>query len=372
MFVELPLAAVIGVAACLALVVMVLGAALLRTRYNVRKGDSNSIGGPDVPPLITGSEKVHFDPIQPQAQKTPSLFHSLGFAKKQPDVEAQLNSEALKDDTYLGKVNFSVGYDKDTHSLSVHIMEALDLPPMDISGSSDPYVRVSLIPDQKDVKVTRIHKKSLCPKFAQTLYFPGHSMKKLHDMTLCMQVMDYDRFSRDDPIGEMLLPMKDVKFEKQPVYWKHLQKPTVHKEYKGEVMLSLCYLPNSNKITVVVIKCKDLPQKDMIGSSDPYVKLWLVHQGNKLEKRKTTVKNQCLQPLYNESFAFTVPAKEKLSAEVQLVATVMDHDVLSSNDEIGHVIIGSRGGDAGVKHWKEMIDHPEHPCAMWHKLSPKW
>ncbi len=33
MIVELPVAAVIGVAACLALVVLVLGAALIRTRY---------------------------------------------------------------------------------------------------------------------------------------------------------------------------------------------------------------------------------------------------------------------------------------------------------------------------------------------------
>lgn len=84
------------------------------------------------------------------------------------------------------------------------------------------------------------------------------------------------------------------------------------------------------------------------------------------------MKAQTLAPVFNESFAFSVPAKEILDKEVNLVVTVMDYDMVGTNDEIGHAIVGPLGGEAGIRQWKQALDHPEQPVAIWHRLFPKW
>lgn len=69
--------------------------------------------------------------------------------------------------------------------------------------------------------------------------------------------------------------------------------------------------------------------------SDPYVKVWLMHKDKRVEKKKTAVMKRCLNPVFNESFPFDVPAH--VLRETTIIITVMDKDRLSRNDVIGKV-----------------------------------
>ncbi len=40
---------------------------------------------------------------------------------------------------------------------------------------------------------------------------------------------------------------------------------------------------------------------------DPFVKVVLQHNGKRLKKKKTTVKQNTLNPYFNESFSFEIP-----------------------------------------------------------------
>ena len=55
------------------------------------------------------------------------------------------------------------------------------------------------------------------------LVFPGFPYSKLVNRTLYLQVLDYDRFSRDDPIGEVCIPLADVDLAQGETMWKSLQ-----------------------------------------------------------------------------------------------------------------------------------------------------
>ncbi|XP_069821788.1 synaptotagmin-7 isoform X5 [Dendropsophus ebraccatus] len=267
----------------------------------------------------------------------------------------------------LGRIQFSVGYNFQESTLTVKIMKAQELPAKDFSGTSDPFVKIYLLPDKKHKLETKVKRKNLNPHWNETFLFEGFPYEKVVQRVLYLQVLDYDRFSRNDPIGEVSIPLNKIDLTQMQTFWKELKPCSDGSGSRGELLLSLCYNPSANSIIVNIIKARNLKAMDIGGTSDPYVKVWLMYKDKRVEKKKTVVMKRCLNPIFNESFIFDIPT-EKLR-ETTIIITVMDKDKLSRNDVIGKIYLSWKSGPGEVKHWKDMISHPRTAVAQWHQLK---
>uniref|UniRef100_A0A8K9UBK6 Synaptotagmin-7 n=2 Tax=Oncorhynchus TaxID=8016 RepID=A0A8K9UBK6_ONCMY len=268
----------------------------------------------------------------------------------------------------LGRIQFSVGYSFQDSTLTVKILKGQELPAKDFSGTSDPFVKLYLLPDKKHKLETKVKRKNLNPHWNETFLFEGFPYEKVRERTLYLQVLDFDRFSRNDPIGEVSIPLNKLSdLGHMQTFWKELKPCMDGAGRRGDLLVSLCYNPTANTITVNIIKARNLKAMDIGGTSDPYVKLWLMHKDKRIEKKKTVTIKCCLNPVFNESFPFEVPAH--VLRETTIIITVMDKDRLSRNDVIGKIYLSWKSGPAEVKHWKDMMGRPRTNVAQWHALK---
>nr|XP_046250124.1 synaptotagmin-7 isoform X4 [Scatophagus argus] len=267
----------------------------------------------------------------------------------------------------LGRIQFSIGYSFQNTTLTVKVLRGQDLPAKDFSGTSDPFVKIYLLPDKKHKLETKVKRKNLNPHWNETFLFEGFPYEKVRERTLYLQVLDYDRFSRNDPIGEVSIPLNKVELGQIKTFWKELKPCSDGSGRRGDLLVSLCYNPTANTITVNIIKARNLKAMDIGGTSDPYVKVWLMHKDKRVEKKKTVTMKRCLNPVFNESFPFDVPAH--VLRETTIIITVMDKDRLSRNDVIGKIYLSWKSGPAEVKHWKDMLARPRTNVAQWHALK---
>lgn len=130
---------------------------------------------------------------------------SIGRIKPELYKQKSVDSEGKKEDVKTcGKLNFTLKYDYENELLLVTIIKALELPAKDFTGTSDPYVKIYLLPDRKKKFQTRVHRKTLNPVFNETFQFPV-AYDQLCNRKLHFSMYDFDRFSRHDMIGEVIL-----------------------------------------------------------------------------------------------------------------------------------------------------------------------
>ncbi|OCT88010.1 hypothetical protein XELAEV_18016639mg [Xenopus laevis] len=296
---------------------------------------------PDIPAEMQVSSvdfSMGVEPIQ-RGETTTSIGRIKPELYKQKSVDSEDNKK--EDVKTCGTLNFSLQYDYENELLMVKILKALELPAKDL--------------------------KTLNPIFEETFQFPV-AYDQLSNRKLHFSVYDFDRFSRHDMIGEVILDnlFEESDLSREATVWKDIHCATSESVDLGEIMYSLCYLPTAGRMTLTVIKCRNLKAMDITGSSDPYVKVSLMCDGRRLKKRKTTTKRNTLNPVYNEAIIFDIPPENV--DQVSLSITVMDYDRVGHNEVIGVCRTGVEAEGLGRDHWNEMLAYPRKPITHWHAL----
>uniref|UniRef100_A0A1I8FIM7 C2 domain-containing protein n=1 Tax=Macrostomum lignano TaxID=282301 RepID=A0A1I8FIM7_9PLAT len=121
-------------------------------------------------------------------------------------------AEQFQYDT-AGEISVQLHFDDYDSSLTVHIARARGLPPMDLNGLADPFVKVRLMPDPTDSTIILLFQcgpaarqikylpNTLEPDWQQTVVFMDVPKRELKKHWLDISVWDYDRLKTNDFMG---------------------------------------------------------------------------------------------------------------------------------------------------------------------------
>ncbi|CAH0685770.1 unnamed protein product [Chilo suppressalis] len=296
-----------------------------------------------------------------------SAYSLRSIRKDMPKPNNQIERPPTIPDAGFGTLEIKLAYDNATSSLAVTVLRARGLIGMDMTGLSDPFCRLEVLPREgtysNRLRTKTVHK-TKNPEFNETVHFFGITESDLTVKSIEIVLFDDDKYGCDE-MGSATVALREC--AKSPAQLRLALSVSSGSEPTGpRILLALCY--NTKKRALVVIVCRgaELPPRDSNGYSDPFVKLHLDPDPYH-KKHKTSIKWRNLNPVWNEEFCFETRPTE-LSRQ-NLTLTVWDKDYGKPNDFLGSLILGATSKGRRLKHWMDCIKFPDHRHEQWHSLT---
>ncbi|XP_062479376.1 synaptotagmin-12 isoform X1 [Pezoporus occidentalis] len=269
-------------------------------------------------------------------------------------------------DFTVGQVEVSMEYDAKAAALRVTLLQGKDLLEKEDARFESCFMRVSLLPAEQIVGISRLQRGAGAVAFEERFSVPLEPTA-LEEQSLRFSAFGIDDDERNVSTGVAELRLCDLDLATRPFSaWLYLQDMNRAVDTVGEILLSLSYLPTAERLTVVVVKAKNLVWSEGKGTADPFVKVYLLQDGRKISKKKTAVKRDDPNPVFNEAMIFSVPAI--VLQELSLRVTVAECGDDGRADNTGHVLIGPAASGMGTTHWNQMLATLRRPVSMWHPL----
>ncbi|KAM7044613.1 synaptotagmin-like protein 5 isoform 4-T6 [Molossus nigricans] len=300
-----------------------------------------------------------------------------------------------------GEILLHISYCYKTGGLYIFVKNCRNLAIGDEKKQrTDAYVKSYLLPDKSrnNKRKTKI-KTGTNPEFNETLkYTISHT--QLETRTLQLSVWHYDRFGHNSFLGEVEIPFDSWNFENPSDEWFVLQPKVelsadIGLQYKGELTVVLRYIPPDENLMlppgqyqgkktfkrgkkespvlsggileVFIKEAKNLTAVKSGGTSDSFVKGYLLPDDRKATKHKTLVIKKSVNPQWNHTFTFSGLHPQDIK-NVCLELTIWDKEALSSNIFLGGVRLNS---GSGVSHGKtvDWMDSQGEEQRLWQKMA---
>lgn len=283
---------------------------------------------------------------------------------------------------HLGRVFLTLHYHQETEKLQVGLLRIRNLPSRTLGSNNacDPYVRLSVLPDERRYLQTKQKKKTCNPVFDE--HFGFHiPLRCVSERSLRVSVFDGGRHKRQAAIGHVIYPLAQVPADSAAavaasngsttnnIIVRDLSREdeTVPNNDLGEILVSLTFNDNLHRLSITVFQAKGIKVNE--GEVVSWVKVSLMNQRRAVKTKKTAVVAANDEPQYNESFHFRPPpALEGVHITLQLYVASSSN---SKGRLVGRVTIGSfmfaRG--RALNHWNEVLSTPKEPIQFWHSLT---
>lgn len=276
---------------------------------------------------------------------------------------------------HLGRLFFTLQYVSDGEKLQVGILRVRNLPSR-TSGSTnacDPYIRLSVLPDERRYLQTKQKKKTCNPVFDE--HFGFHiPLRCVGERTLRLTVLDGGRPKRQGAaVGHVYCPLGRVlaqpPADPAPVMARDLVKEDEcePRSNLGELLVSLTYNDTLHRLSLTVFQGRGVKVGD--GETVAWVKASLMGQRRTLKSKKSAVVAAAEEPHFNQPFHFRPPAALE---GVHLNLTLfLAPNAASRGRPLGRVVIGpfmfARG--RGLTQWNQALAAPKEPIQFWHPLT---
>ncbi|KAM9815569.1 synaptotagmin-2 [Syngnathus typhle] len=298
----------------------------------------------------------------------------------------EATQEAGEDKTIQGWLHYSVYYDAQQNQLVVTILELEGIQQQRQTSSLQLFVQLKLLwtgsktkgpyIDEVDEGTplalrtvlqdwrTRIVKGTCNPLFGDQFTCILHDEKELDRMDLRMEVRDFDKFSRHAALGEVRTPLKQLNIS-YPLELKG-KLNTPQKDLVGEVLLSLRFLPTSQRIEVGVLKVRTVHKEQHLDAVF-YARVSVQCNQCKLKYQKTSEVTRDTMTVFNEVLVFSLP--ELPVQQVKILVSVFETQSSrkSSKHLIGQLIV-KRDNHSENEHLGLMLRSIRQPIAKWHSL----